>query len=260
MGRIPAKPKAPVRHKAPRRHRRRVPRAIGGSSLALKSYKFKFNLPSQVLHSNIGSSVFQLSPAPSGQSPILPSSGGTWQAVSASSGIADYYDILITVPFKLSDLQFYSSYNTLFDAYKFGKVSCHVEYLNNVSQVTTSGLMPTLYTYWDQDDALLPPSLLSLTSKQGVKIRQFGNRSKTTLSTSFVPVTQAVMGNVGGGSATAGIGAKPMWINCQQPLVAHNALKMIITDVYNPAAGLASQAFRFNWTYNIAFRGPILAA
>lgn len=251
--RAPARPAAPAR---PRRRRARVPRAIGGSKGALKAYSFKFNLPSQVLKNGYGSSVLSLSALPSGQYPLLAGGGTTWQTVSSSNGIVDYYDIVGAVPFKLSDCTFFSSYNTLFDAYKMGKVSLHLEYLNNVSPANAGGLMPTAYMYWDQDDASLPASILSVTSKQGVKIRQFGNKSLTTLKTSFVPTTQSVLGSVGGGVATAGIGAKPMWLNCTQPAIAHNALKFVITDVYIPTSGV-TQAFRFNWTYNIKFRGPI---
>lgn len=240
------------------RPRRRAATKLGLSRLAIKPYSFTYNLPPQVLRFS-GPGAMSLAPLPSGQYPLLAGGGTTWQTTSASNGLVDFYDIVGAVPFKLSDLTFYSSYNTLFDAYKIGKVGLHLEYLNNVSPVNQGGLMPTCYLFWDQDDAVMPVSVLGMTSRAGVKIRQFGDKGKTTLKTKAIPVTSSVLGNVGGGTATAGIANKPLWINCTQPTIAHNALKFIITDVYMPATGVTT-AFRFNWTYNIKFRGPLLAA
>lgn len=113
--------------------------------------------------------------------------------------------------------------------------------------------------YWDQDDAINPPSLTSISRKQGVKRTQLGNKGKTSVRWSCVPTTQQIMGS-SAGLAAAGVNPKRQWLNCTIPNVDHFALKFFITDVYLPTSEGVTQAFRFNWTYNIEFRAPLLTA
>lgn len=244
--------------KGARRQRPIGPMKMKSNLLTLTPYRYKFQLLGQVLTSTAVAGQLQFSGVSgAGQYPLAIASSVTVQA--SSSGIPGFYDVFCATPFRLSDLVNQPTFSAMYDAYKFGKVTLNLEYLNNVSAVNTSGLMPTCYFYWDQDDAVIPSTVQTISSRQGVKVRQFGDRSKTTLRTSFVPVPSVV--------TTTGVGATPLttaiipnksqWMNCASPSVAHNALKIAITDLYLPGAGV-NQAFRFNWTYHVSFRAPLL--
>lgn len=151
----------------------------------------------------------------------------------------------------------------MFDAYKIRKVTLELEYLNNVSSATGNSLMPTTYMVWDQDDAISPPSLLSITSKQGVKVRRMGRGVQRF---SVRPVVSDVVGINTPSSVpaftVAAVSNKSRWIDSLAPAVQHNAIKLAITDVHLPVSTTLdlTQAFRFNWTYHISFRAPLLAS
>lgn len=254
-----------MRKAKPRRARRsRVPRLGVLSKLSkydMKHYNYKFHLTPQVLTQALaggGSMVLSVS---SGQAPIFgaPSTGIMSQTTltPSTNGLANFYDLAGAIPFKLSDVANYLPFTSMYDAYKLNKVSLKIEYLSNTAAVNGVGLMPTLYTYADLDDAVIPNPFL-ITGRQGVKIQQFGNRSKTALGTALRPAVQQALSTITTGAVPAGIG-KPQWINCAQFDVWHYALKFAITDIFLPVtAGQISQAFRFQWTYDVSFRTPLI--
>lgn len=223
----------------------------------VKSYRFSFKPVAQVLASNAVAGTLTLAGGAGGfQAPLTATN---FQLYASTNGLPNYYDIALAVPFKLADINAVGAFTSMFDSYKFGKVSCRVEYLNNVSPANGTGLMPTLYHYWDNDDAIIPPSLTSITSKQGVSVRQFGNKSRTSYTCSGIPTIIEGLSTVGAGIALAGI-RKPTWINSVNTTVQHNALKIMITDVYLPGGASITQAFRFHWAYSVSFRDPLNTA
>jgi len=235
--------------------------------LTFKSYTYRFNLPSQVLTSVAAApNQLQLSAA-GGQAPIrLQIDAPTWATYASSNGLSGFADLAVAVPFQMQDCQSFATYCAMYDAYKLGKVSLHLEYLNNMAAVNGSGLMPTCYMYWDQDDAIVPVNINQISGKQGVRIKQF-TANNTTMKYTLQPVTTTALAGQSSPAEPplttvpflAGIANKPQWINCLAPTIKHFALKIYITDVYLPG-GAANTAFRFNWTYNIAFRSPLNCA
>jgi hypothetical protein len=230
---------------------RRPQAGILAPKLQLKVYPYKFQLPAQYLTSNgsLGELVLSTS---AGQAPITSSKFAIY---GSQNGLPNFYDVGLGTNFQLLHALNGATFAGLYDAYKMGRVTCKITYLNNVSAVNTPGLLPTVYMYFDQDDAVIPPTLASISGKQGVKIRQFGDRSKTSHSITIQPVPAQVLQSVSG-LASSGVG-KPQWLDCGNRDVAHNALKIFITDLYLPA-GTVTQALRFNFTYNIGFRSPLL--
>lgn len=227
----------------------------------MKTYNYKFHLTPQVITQALGGGGSMVLSVASGPAPIFgaPSTGIMSQtALTASTnGLPNFFDLGGAIPFKLSDVANYLPFTAMYDAYKINKVSLKLEYLSNVSAVNGLGLMPTLYTYWDLDDATIPNSFL-ITGRQGVKIQQFGNKSKTALGTAGRPAVTQALATVAAGAVPSGIG-KPQWINCANADVWHYGLKFALTDIYLPvAAGQISQAFRFQWTYDVSFRTPLI--
>jgi len=240
----------PKKSKAkPRRVRRR--KNNPAKTLRMKPYSYVFSLESQVLHNTItGSPPLMEFSATAGNSPLLNSATSIQPS---TNGLTNYYDIGLSCPFALLDILSAPQFTALYDAYKLGKITCTVEYLSNVSAVNGSGLMPTLYTYWDQDDFVTPSSVSQVQAKQGHKRTQFGNKMRTSISTtgSPEPITRA-------GSIPSLLNTnKEQWVNCTDPGLLHYALKMYITDVYLPGGTTVAQAFRFNFKYNVQFRSPI---
>ena len=238
------------RRRAPRRRARKayVPRA-----LTLKPYNYVFTLKSQVLVPNqVAGQPFGIGSATgTGAFPIVNSD---INAITSTNGFSKYLDVLIGTSFRLNDVASVATFAGMYDAYCIKKVTCEIEFLSNIAGVNTSALMPTLYHYWDQDDATPPTTVAAVVGKQGVVRKQFGNKSRTSIKFTCkpTPVTDSTalpsLINVN----------KTQWIDCLDTNIQHNAVKMMITDVYYPAVGsLSNTAFRFNWKYHVAFRGPV---
>lgn len=223
----------------------------------MKEYTFTFNLPAQILTSGAGAGSLTLSAA-GGQLPIT-AAPVKFNTIASTNGLPNFWDVSMATNFKLADITNVAAYTAMFDAYKIRKVSLSLEYLNNSSAVNSTGLMPSVYSYWDQDDATVPVSALVAQQKQGVRRFQFGNNSKTCYRTSGKPMIETAVGVAGGGVAIAGIG-KSQFLDCLTPTIAHNALKLFMTDLYLPGSAAVTQAIRLNWTYVVTFRSPILAA
>lgn len=221
----------------------------------LRVYPFKFRLPSQYLVNDPATTgVLQLSTT-GGQAPLNVTS---FAMKTAQNGFANFYDVAIATSFQVSNVANAPTFLSLFDAYKLGKVKLKLSYLNNSSAVNSPGLLPTVYSYFDPDDSVVPPTLLSISGKQGVRTQTFGQKGKVTHTVSLKPVTNTVV-VASSGSIPAGITNKSMWLDSAVPNVSHYALKMFITDIYLPA-GVSTQAFRFDWEYSVGFRSPILSA
>jgi len=261
----------PRRRQPARRPRRarRARRAIGPRNrrvarLTMKPYNYHFSLQSQALiPTNVPGQII-LSPR-GGPAPIR--SAANWNIVTSATNFVNLYDISLACYFTLEDINYYNNFTSMYDAYKFGKVSLSLEYLQNVAvsgaangNATMPSVMPTVYYYWDQDDAVPPVSLLSLTAKQGVKQYTFGNGMRSTFKTSFVPLVSPVVGTSQPGTVAGIVPSKREWINCTAPNVIHNALKFFITDVYLPGGIDVATCFRLNWTYDVSFRSPLLCA
>lgn len=236
----------------------RMPKATGGliaPASQLRVYPFKFRLPTQYITNDPGTAGLMALSANGGQAPL---NNTNIVMKTAQNGFSNFWDIAIATSFQVSNIANAADFLQIFDSYKLGKVTLKLSYLNNVSATNTPGLLPTVYSYFDPDDSVVPPTLLSISGKQGVKVQTFGNKGKVTHTVSLKPVTNTFV-VTSSGSVPAAVTNKPMWLDCAVPNVSHYALKMYITDVYLPA-GAATQAFRFDWQYNVGFRSPILSA
>lgn len=236
------------------RRKRRAPKANpargGVNSLALKPYNYVFTLKSQIFRDNITGALFGIPPS-GGQFPVT--NGGV-NILASTNGFANYNDILVGTSFRLNDLGAVGSFTSMYDAYCIKKVTCEIEFLSNVAVVNGVGLMPTLYHYWDQDDGTPPTTTGAVVAKQGVIRRQFGNKMKTSLKISGSPKPLTDTSNL---PSLINV-KKQQWIDCLDASVEHVGLKMLFQDVYIPPAGIVNTAFRLNWKYHVAFRGPVI--
>lgn len=222
-----------------------------------RTYTYQFKLESQSLVSNTTPGSLTISTG-SGQLPLIPS-GSNWSLLPSSNGLVNYYDLSYATVFALNDCKNYLNFSVMYDQYKIKRVGLELEYLNTSSLASASGLMPTAYFYWDRDDVAIPANLASITRRQGVKRRQFGNKSQISLRTRGKP--NLLMGVQDSITATLS-GVVPLtakYIDCTQEDVPHYALKGFISDIYLPGAA-STQAFRFNWTYDISFVRPLVCA
>ena len=248
------------RHPFKPRRRFRLRKARGqprGARLREKVYKYVFKLPSQVAVGN--------TTAPGGfaivgtqATPLIPGAGGSIGfVVPSTNGLSNFFDIGGACTFRFSDLFHSGVYQQMYDCYKLDSVTCDIEYLNNTSAITTSGLLPTIYIYWDQDDASPPPTIASINAKQGVKKMCFGNKNQVSFKTSGRPNTLTVVQSGIGAPAASMINQKNVWLDCLDPSVPHYSFKFWITDMYLPGTSAVNQAVRFNWTYHMSFKAPL---
>jgi len=249
--RAPAKP---AKTRAPARPRgRRAPNP--SKTLSSKPYTYQFKLPSQ---SFVSTTVPGQLSVNGGGAPLTPS-GTNWTLLPASSGMVNYYDLSFATVFALKDIQNNAIFTAMYDQYKVNRVGLELEYLNTSSLASSSGLMPTVYFYWDRDDVALPSALSAITRRQGVKRRMFGNKSVIQIRTRGKPnMLSVVAGDIAGAQDIA-VPMPAKYIDCTQDEIPHYALKGFITDIYLPGA-TAVQGFRWNWTYDLSFRAPIVTA
>lgn len=227
---------------------------IRNNARSMKNYTYRFVPESQFLISNPsipGQVAITGGPKPFGVGSSNP------VVYSSPSGISNLYDVGLATTFKFNDLTNYGDFANMYDAYKLGAIKFTLEYMrgSGSSSSSAAGIQPTVYFYWDQDDAVTP-TLLSISGKQGVQIRHFGNNSKTTFMTSKTPMLANVTQDTTG--TTVALPVRANWIDCVHPGVPHYALKVYIADLYLPGSSEVTTAFRLTWEYNVHFRSPIL--
>ena len=227
-----------------------------------KTYNYKFHLLPQVLISDplLTTMNFVTNPLASGQRPL--DNGSTFAQYPGACTLPGFVDLAFACTFRLADIQNLTPYIQMYDAYKINSITLELEYLNNSSLVGSTGLMPTVRVYNDQDDAIPPPNLTSLVAKTGTRMKQFGHGSQTKFRFTFKPTILKDVGNntVGAGTTISSI-AKSCWLNCNGSgsSVDHYSMKMWISDVYAPGPLTTvkyANGFRFNWIYNVSFRSP----
>jgi hypothetical protein len=240
-----------VKAKAKAKGRRRV--AQPGKGLVLKSYDFPMTLSPNTLINTTAGGAMALASATIG-----PMTTSSFNLVPSTNGLGNFYDVVGAVHFKLQDLLNYTTYTSMFDQYKIKKVTMTVDYLNNSSIVSGAGLMPKVYTYWDQDDSTVPVSLIQLTGKQGVKSTQL---TASRLSHRFSVRPTIIMGAQveNGGTTSALVENKSRWLDCADIAIQHNAIKFCISDLYLPGGASVTQGIRFNFKYHMCFRAPLIA-
>jgi len=232
----------------PRRARRARRGGLRAPRSQLKHYNYTFKLSPQLVRSDaaaIGSATLV------GTSAMVPitsvaSFSGTMNAVG-------YADLGLACSHKLSDIQNYASFAGLYDAYKINSVSVNVEYLNNVA-LQSACVNPTVWMYWDQDDATIPGNVAAILGKTGAKRWNVNDKMKASRSFRYIPLTRN-----NASSTDVIVPNRSQWINCTAPNVPHYAFKMFVQDFNAPGAEDILNCFRFNWTYNVSFRSPLVA-
>lgn len=242
-----------------RNRKSRVPRSLAPRS-HMKPYTFNFKLRPQILLNDaatIGSVSFVLGSG-GGNAPLT-NAAANLSINTSSAGLIGFSDVALGCPIQLEDIASYAAYTSVFDAYKINYVTARIEYLNNSALVNGTGLLPTVHMYWDQDDAAPPPSLQSISGKQGAKLFCPGSNKRSGVL-KFRPLTR---NGVNTASTVSGaiVPNKAQWINCTAGNVPHYGFKAYITDFFSPGpAAPATNAFRIHWTYNVSFRAPIAAS
>jgi len=247
-----------VKGKGKGNRRSRVPR-----SLLMKPYSYVFKLNPQIISTD--GQAFVRIPALSPAAPIKPgtgsppTTGGIVNYTTASSGFINCVDWGVAFAGQLSDCASANAFIGLYDAYRIDRITVTVQYLSTaLAPGTTNGsmVMPTFVMYHDQDDAVNPPDVYSLSRRQGSKRFQ-PTATKLATSFSFVPRLAVGVGiNPAGLSGNGAIVAKPTWIDCATPNVSHYGFKMTCQDFGVPQAG-GFNAVRLQYTYHVSFRSPL---
>jgi hypothetical protein len=231
-------------------------RGLRAPKAQLKTYNYKFRLAPQLVNASqtVANDVVLNTNSP--QVPIVPGLSG-FTALSSSTGVAGIADWSCACTHQLSDIAFVSNYTQLYDAYKINSVTATLEYLSNAAAVNGAGIIPTFYMYWDQDDAVPPPTVANILGKAGSR-RWQPTTNKMTKSFTYVPVTgNFVIATGGTGSLPAVVPNKSQWIDCTNNNIPHYALKIYCQDFLAPGIASALNMVRIHFTYNVSFRSPL---
>lgn len=254
---MPARRKINRKRRAPRRKAKLYKSMRGG---AMKTWTYNFKLQPQFL-TNVAAGVVDMVAAAGGTANVpiraLASSppGVTNISTTSPLGGSGYLDVGLGCSHALADVANQNAFATLYDAYKINYVVCEIEYLSNVSAVQGNAIMPTVWTYWDQDDAVAPVVTTNVTGKQGSHcFHPTANRTRFKMK--YRPMLRDTV--QGSGVTNSAVVRPSTWINCTQVDIPHYAFKAYITDYYAQAPSNGHNSFRINWTYNISFRAPLL--
>lgn len=254
------------RRRAPRRRARKNRKAKLYKSMrggALKSYNYNFKILPQFL-TNEGLGVVDIRGATNGTGivpiqPLAASPPGVVNQGATSPLGANYIDVGLGCAHTLTDITNWAAFQTMYDAYKINYVVCEIEYLCNVVTPGGNNVMPTVYTYWDQDDAVPPSTTVQIAAKQGSRVFH-PTASRTRLRMKYRPMMRNTLntGLTTANVANAGV-VRSSWINCSMPNIPHFAFKAWITDYLTQSPESGHNSFRINFTYNVSFRGPLLS-
>lgn len=191
---------------------------------------------------------------------LVPFNTGMVTTFPSQTSLTNIVDASVACTHELNDILSAPSFAGQYDAYRINSVTLNVEYLNNMASTNGAGLMPTMYMYWDQDDAAVPSTLGSILGKMGVRRFQFGDKAKLNYTIKYKP-TVATAGlqtptPTSLTSITTNQVQKSPWLNCLFPTVKHYGIKIVICDIFAPGTASAN-AFRFNFKYNVSFRAPL---
>lgn len=245
------------------RRSRALPRP-STSHPSLKVYSYEFKPPPQILQVYAGTPVGPPVVPPSanfaptgGLLPLAPS-GGTGAVYFAANGIPQCVDLGLACTFALADLVNHNDWASMFDAYRIDRIDCRIEFLSNFAVVNGTGVLPTIYQYWDQDSSDVPSTAQEVTGKQGVRMQAIGDHASTVYTSSFRPYSAMYPELPSPTMAPAGITKPGQWMDCAYPNVRHYGFKAWISDLYSglPGANI-NNLIRFNWTYHVSFRSPI---
>jgi len=236
------------RKKFGRRRRNAIPRGLHAPRSQLKTYNYNFNLATQVIRNDTAAVGGVTVATTSAVVPITSVS-----VFAGTFGVLGYSDFGLACTNQITDISNFASFTGLYDAYKINSVTVNVEYLSNVN-ATSGAVNPTVWMYWDQDDAVIPTSVANILGKTGAKRWNVNNKMKSSFTFRYIPVLR---NNAQLQSAV--VPTKSQWVNCTSTLLPHYALKMWVQDFYSPGTGQDLNAFRINFKYNVSFRSPLIA-
>lgn len=253
----------PMRRRAPRRRparrpRRAMRRGLKAPRSQLKNYNYTFKLSPQSIIGDLsgGTGVVIVNPA----NPIIPIRPSSLVTVGSSLGatFSSALDWSAACTFRLSDIANFSDFTEMYDAYKINSVTVELEYLSNSSAVNGTGVLPTFYMYWDQDDLTPPPTLKNILGKQGVK-RWHPTATNLTKRFKFIPIAANVAQDAASLQPVI-VPNKSQWIDSLSANVPHYAFKLFCQDFLVPAQQLITNVVRVHYTYNVSFRSPLLCS
>ena len=241
----------------PRRLRRvrRARRGGTGARLRHKVYSYVFHPATQFIASTNIAGV----PAVSGGSaPITIAQVGT--PGLAPIGFTDTYSFGVGTAFQLTDCANFAQFTQLYDQFKIMNVSCKVTYLQNQAVSGTANILPSLYSYIDIDNAVIPTEITQVEGRPGVKVTHFGNMAKTVTGINVgAPMLANTVNATSATFAFTGYGSMRQWCDCANPTQAWYGLKMWVENMKLSATAGVNSALQFNWTYKVAFRGALRA-
>ena len=245
----------PKRSKKSWRRRRPARKLKIGPALQEKVYRFKFTAPQQYVINDAATTG------------IISYTGGTLGPIQAfnfttpnlaTSGLPNCYDFGAGFYFNLAQLSNYGAYTSMFDMYKIESIILKMEFLSNTAVVNGNGILPTVYSIIDTDNASVPVSVNAVTARPGFKMMPIGNKSRTTYTIKIVPRQAAIVSDGTRGAPSAvGQVASRAWCDSAYPTIKHFGLKMWFADVN--LLNTVATGIKFSWTYNVAFKGALAA-
>jgi hypothetical protein len=169
-------------------------------------------------------------------------------------------DVGLAAAHALSDVANASSFDTLYDQYRFEEISCKLTWLGGTRTGNGATVNPSFYFYPDFDDAVPPNGLGGILGKQGVVTWDPGSDATRSVTYKFRPRMKGLLMQISGANPSSVL--KAGWLDCLSPDIQHFGSKVYLRDMsvgdatYNPAL---ENAVRIEYAYRISFRNPIKA-
>ena len=249
----------------PRKLRVRRGKGFSGGRMIEKHYTFTMFPADQFITNSAsgtaGGVIVRDSDTTSGNPPLITATSfGT--PVPAASGMSNYYCFGVGIPFALVNLRQERAYTGLFDNYRINWVQVTFEFTQNSmspqngSNNPQSMFSPTIYAFVDRDDVGIPGSISAVQGRQGHKVWNFNNKSKTKFSIRIKPKVAAQVFN-GDTVNPVGYQQGQGWQDCAYPENKYYGLKLWVDNMLLPATNAVQSVFRVSYTYNVSFKGAL---
>lgn len=166
-------------------------------------------------------------------------------ALSVGSGAG--YDVPFSLKFRLNQIINHTDITTLCDSYKIAGVYVRMYYNKTGSAAGATAGMPYVEYITDHDDSL-PPTVLELREKMGVKLKTFKNAS-SYIGIKCYPKAQYEVYTSGG--VALAVPRKNPWLNAANDAVDHFAIKGVIHNMYLPAGAALTEVMKIDVSYTI---------
>jgi len=236
-----------LRRAAKKQYRKRK----GIPSAMAKVYSYTFQPDDQWIASTANSTAGDVAIVP--LEPPLKTAGIT-SPVPAQSGFTFYYDMGVSMVFKVQDIGNFVNFARIYNEYKINSIQVKLTYLTADAAINGNALLPTLNYVMDTSDPFPPTALSDVQGKAGARTLHVSSQ-RNILTLNIKPHIRTVVATASPNSDASALVQRAGWISVNNQDVVHYAGKFWFQNMYLPVSSGVNTAIQWEYKFNVSFRG-----